>query len=42
MFRLKREFRSLAGIAHANLASLYELVVDEGAVFLHDGATSTA
>ena len=33
MFRLKREFRSLADIAHANLASLYDLVVDERQCF---------
>ena len=43
MFRLKREFRSLANIAHTNLASLYDLVVDAGQCFftmeLVDGAT---
>jgi hypothetical protein len=33
IYRLKREFRSLADIAHPNLASLYDLVADEHECF---------
>lgn len=33
IYRLKREFRTLADIAHSNLVSLYELVVDEALCF---------
>jgi len=43
IYRLKREFRSLAGIAHPNLVLLHDLVVDEGQCFftmeLIDGVT---
>ena len=43
IYRLKREFRSLADIAHRNLVSLHDLVVDEGQCFftmeLVDGVT---
>lgn len=33
IYRLKHEFRSLTDIAHPNLASLHDLVVDEGQCF---------
>src|SRR5438477_234236 len=33
VFRLKREFRVLADLSHPNLASLYDLVVDEQQCF---------
>jgi tetratricopeptide (TPR) repeat protein/predicted Ser/Thr protein kinase len=33
IYRLKREFRSLTGIAHPNLVSLHDLVVDEAQCF---------
>lgn len=43
IYRLKREFRSLTGIAHPNLVSLHDLVLDEAQCFftmeLVDGVT---
>jgi|RhiMethySRZTD1v2_1073278.scaffolds.fasta_scaffold00880_4 eukaryotic-like serine/threonine-protein kinase len=43
IYRLKQEFRSLADIAHPNLVSLHDLVVNEGQCFitmeLIDGVT---
>lgn len=33
IYRLKREFRTLRGVVHRNLAQLYDLVVSEDACF---------